>query len=610
MKQYRYLLLGLMAIVAFGSCNKLANEPDNRQGDVSLKAYLTDNSLTKSAYALNGDKYDFSWVAGDKFVVQTLSGSTYGKDVFTASAGGRTDTFRGTVSDGYTIQNYAFYPNDGTDATNYTTNLRYLGGEIVPVSVDADVSAETATVSFAGTITENRDYPMAHIPMIGVKDGSGDFAFAPCTGVLMITINNLPVTTTQIRLDMPDNNTYPLNGSFVFDVNREIKSSYVLGPKYGQKYMNITIDSSEDSDSDGYVDDPRSFFFPIPTGTIPAGKLYVSLYNEGTRLESRKNKVDIVLAKGTVTEMPEFDAKVVLEENNITAVISGTSRAPYVTFTFNTSEFDEVRYATAQTWSDSYVGNNVASTSGESISIASDYSVRRTLGWAGYRNGVRRTAIKTVYYYPISSSDLEKYVTKSPHSLTGTPSGGSGQLAFSLSDDPTQGQLILENFDGMTRQAASTGLAQNHPFFTTMVNGSIYWMGGAGDSYYTYSSSKVADGAKYYGIINPGSIVFNSFMPVDNIGTNYDSSDYAFFVYKVDGVNSAKIFLSTTAKDYQAPVTFTIAGGTLTATDVKVRFYGTYCIANGSAASGTPGTTSFSYATKLYASSVTVTLTP
>ena len=210
----------------------------------------------------------------------------------------------------------------------------------------------------------------------------------------------------------------------------------------------------------------------------------------------------------------------------------------------------------------------------------------------------------------MSESDLAKYVTKSPHSMTGTPSGGSGQLVFSLSDDPTKGQLILENFDGMTRQAASTGLAQNHPFFTTMVNGSIYWMGGAGDSYYTYSLSKVADGEKYYGVINTSSIVFNSFMPVDNTSTNYDTDNYQFFVYKVDGVNSAKIFLSTSSNNYQAPVTFTIAGGTLTATDVKVRFYGTYCTANGTAASGTPGTTSFSQATKLYASSVTVTLTP
>ena len=607
MKKYFYIFLGIVGSVTTIGCAKSFIEEDKREGDVSLKAYVTNNYLTKSSYALNGDKYEFSWVADDKFIVQTLSGSTYGSDLFTASTGGRTASFTGTVTDDYSIQNYAFYPNDGTGATSYTTNFSYLKTEIVPVAVNADVSAATSTVFLAGTITENKAYPMAHIPMIGVKDSSGDFAFTPCTGVLMVTITNLPVNTTQIRLD---SSTYPLNGNFVFDVNNEIKSGYSQS-WWGQKYMNITIDPSEDSDSDGYVDSPRSFFFPIPSGTIPAGKLTVSVYNGDTRLESRKNKVDIVLTKGTVTEMPAFDAKVVLAENNITASITGTSREPYVTFTYDSSEYDEVRYDHAQTWYDSYVGNKVASASGAAISIANDNSVRRTIGWAGYRNGVRRTEIKTMYYYPISASDLEKYVTKSPHSMTGVPSGGSGKLAFSLSDDPTKGQLILEDFDGMTRLAASTSLSQGHPFFTAMVNGSTYWMGGAGDSYYTYSSSKVADGEKYYGIINAGSIVFNSFMPVNNTKTNYDGDNYPFFVYKVDGSNSAKIFLSTTIKDYQAPLTFSISDETtLTAVNVKVRFYGTYCTSNGSASSSTPGSTGFSQATKTYAPSVTVTLTP
>ena len=434
----RYYTLFVLSALALIACNKEETQdetPEVAGKTITLKGIYTDVLEAKSHYNLVGDTYQFQWVAGDKFLAQTYDGSsTYSGDTFAADTGGSASSdFTGTVSDGYSLQTYAFYPNAGDGKTSYTNNFVYKNVAITPVAVDADVSAETATVTLAGTITEDINHPMANIPMIGVNDGTGSYSFSAATGVLKITIEDLPIAANSIRLDIVSG-SYALNGSFVFDTNYEIKDAYCIGSKWGQKYMNIT--AGTDSNGDGITDAPRSFYFPIPTGTIAAEALEISIYNGSTKLDSRVSKKAITLTRGRVTEVPAISARY------IRAVVSGTSTATSVQFYFDTSRLDEVRYGTAQNWYDSYATNAVT-TPGTSINISSNSSIARTLGYVGYKNGVAVTGVQKITYYPISSSDSERLVgTYSCVVNAGTPP----VLRFKVSDNPLKGAIMMRDF--------------------------------------------------------------------------------------------------------------------------------------------------------------------
>ncbi|MBQ9410310.1 MAG: hypothetical protein IJU21_01745, partial [Bacteroidales bacterium] len=457
--------------LAFVACQKNEN-PYNLDPDaVTFKAVYNEAVGTKSAYDLAGSTYSFKWVTSDKVLAQTYNGATYSGDLFTAVAGGsNTATFAGTLADGYNLATYAFYPNDGTGALSYTTNFSYLNNEINPVAVNADVSAESATVVLAGTITENKAYPMAHIPMIGEKDGSGNYAFTACTGILKVTIADLPVATTQVRLDMPDNATYPLNGNFVFDVNKEVKSAYSIGSyKWGQKYMNITVEGSEDSDSDGLVDSPRSFYFPIPTGTIAAGKLTVSVYDGSSVRYSVTNKVDITVAKGTVTGLPTLTYR----ENKM--LITGTATSPVLNF-YHTAETVRLRahistsethnlseYTAGLTFTTSPVVYNLTSWSGTDkltnsgkyylhwVALNDHKTAAEVESDGGLDGSSFVVAYGTVPFHYIKSSDQTalagQYDVEYSSSTLDFPADAK-TLTFEASDDISKGNLMLTEIFG------------------------------------------------------------------------------------------------------------------------------------------------------------------
>lgn len=298
MKKYTFSIIAVSALAVLG-CQK-ETVKDATSETITLNGiYMESLESVKSDYDLVGDTYNFKWVTGDKFIAQSYNSSTttYGSSLFTASSGDAAQVpFTGTPDAGYELGDYAFYPNlnDGVTSTP-TNNLTYKNVAITPISVGASVTSETATIALPGTNVEDKNHPMAHIPMIGVKNSSGDYEFHPCTGVLKITIKNLPTTATKIKIDRASG-SFPLNGDFVFDTNYEIKSSYVKNP-WSNKYLNITSSTS--------VED-RSFYFPLPTGTIGAGEINISVSDGTNSLYVVTNKIPISLKKGVVTELPAF----------------------------------------------------------------------------------------------------------------------------------------------------------------------------------------------------------------------------------------------------------------------------------------------------------------
>ncbi len=330
MKKIFTLLFVFSALLI--ACSKVemgTNEAEKGTKEFHIRA-ISEDVLTKTSYELTDGMYNFSWHSDDNIGVQMIkiSDSSFDMSLFTnSSSAGPVATFSATGSATHSLGNYAFYPcryPNGSSGFYYDskyiyfstsqTDLSYLKTGTAVASQDEADAAEKATVRLFGTITEDAANPMRHIPLIGIKKGeTTDFSFKAATGVLKLTLKSLPATATQIRLDATD---YALNGYFVFDTNGEIKESYKK-EGYGQKYMNIT--TSGDSE--------RAFYFPIPTGTIPAGKLTVSVTDGTNVLYAVTNKQDIELVRGEITELPSISVK------SPSITISGASTDPLLSFT-------------------------------------------------------------------------------------------------------------------------------------------------------------------------------------------------------------------------------------------------------------------------------------
>lgn len=161
---------------------------------------------------------------------------------------------------------------------------------------------------------------------------------------------------------------------------------------------------------------------------------------------------------------------------------------------------------------------------------------------------------RTKVYY-INKTDYDQYVKSHTFHYGETSAAGAwkyGTIEFGLSDDPTKGQLILKDVDGMTSVAANTRLTADHPLWTAMGT----WLAhGTGD--YAYAADRVSDGNTYYGVINNNRISF---------ATN---SDFEFFNYSVDGVSghTAKVIIFSndgSSSDLPTELAFDITSDKLT----------------------------------------------
>ncbi len=294
--------------------------------------------------------------------------------------------------------------------------------------------------------------------MIGKKtgeDGSGTvekYHFSPVTGILKVSFTDLPATATEIHLDMPDNSTYALNGNFNIDTTRdplEIKASDCAGTKWGQKYLKFVYASASDA-----------FYFPIPTGTIPAGKLTVSVSDGTNILHSVICKQEIVLTRGEITELPTISVC------PVTVTASGTSSAIIANLTFEAptakakvvlaesidagKTLIDINDAAVQTLT------GTGSTSALSTSNISGskkcYIVVRT-----YNTSDQPKGTVVIPVYSLSSSDTALLGHYTHATEASCKQGGSVAIpnpaaSFTIvaSNNPTICNMMVSEFDGMT----------------------------------------------------------------------------------------------------------------------------------------------------------------
>lgn len=252
----RYILtLALGTMIAF-ACNKeeieqpeIVPETPKTEGLTEIKAEIVE---TKTTYDVDGK---FSWLSTDKITVVVYNSGTNELNHYTFSnstGNGTSATFTGgPVADPYVEEGFALYPNPN-DAAAGTVSLDKAGAHDTGVQV---VKRQE--------ITPNLSNPMAAIPLIGRKNGSGIYQFKTAVGVLKVTVTDIPADAKYLYLYDPSG-TYPFSGKFAIGDLSELRAADAVSPS-GNDFK-TTINFTPEA-----AGETRVFYIPVPTGTIPAG---------------------------------------------------------------------------------------------------------------------------------------------------------------------------------------------------------------------------------------------------------------------------------------------------------------------------------------------------
>lgn len=313
MKKYCIFIASLLAL---GSCLKgKVEEIDSTDSfeesevlNVSQIIGVIEDASTKTSYTDQGDYYEFSWEAGDvvAFQLYKKNDNTHVDQIkYTADSKAASTTFTqqskynlSTDSRTYDLGDYAFYPKD----RNCDLTYGYNGNK----------DASSGYVQLHQSITYYPSAPMSMMPLLGKRDrtqeettlGDGTtsgqaitYNFRSVTGVLKITVKDLPSKATSIKITGGEEDM--LSGNFYLSEDLYNDGIYSTMPNAAVKnsYNTKTI-----TFSDQYGE--KEFYFPLPAGEITA--LTVEVFKGETPLKTIRMKAGkkLTIKKGVVTELP------------------------------------------------------------------------------------------------------------------------------------------------------------------------------------------------------------------------------------------------------------------------------------------------------------------
>ena len=286
MKKHTLYYIALSALAMLTGCSNEENfglKPTD--GNRSLTATIEQNDLSRTAVSEEGQ---VTWTETDAIGVFGTTSQNIRFTYQSSTDNGNSATFRGDFPEEETMEQ-AYYPYQ-EDAT--------LSGNALTLHLPSEY-----------TYTGN-----SNAPMLGVKNNDGTFTFKHLTGLLRITINNVPeeadrfVITSSGETDAPD-----LAGqATITDINAEDATLSITAN--GSK--SITYNLGTLTEETGF----RTFFVPLPVGEYP--QLSVALYaKDSTDPYFTKTISDITVRRAVMIDMPILDAQTgaqyVLSENTI-----------------------------------------------------------------------------------------------------------------------------------------------------------------------------------------------------------------------------------------------------------------------------------------------------
>ena len=518
-------ILGLIAVLLC-SCNKQSSyEPKV----ITISASIDED--TKSTYT---DAGVFSWVNGDEisYILRRDSDDIYNNNTLATNQSGTSVAFTGSTSaSGYTAVNLAFYPKIRESGTYVNNDAKYVKNTLLLVN-----NSTTLKATLQQPIAAYPDRAKGIIPMIGKKTGEDanneveKYHFYPVTGVLKVSFTGLPATATQIRLDMPDNATYALNGGFNIDTSREtpeIKESDCVGTKWGQKYLNFDYASSDDA-----------FYFPIPTGTIPAGKLTVSVSDGTNILYSVTCKQNITLNRGEITELPSIS----ITPCPVTISASGTSSAIIANLTFETPTATAKvvlanSISTGQTLIDN--GNSAVQTltgTGSTSALDGTNVTNSGLCYIVVRTYNSSDKVRGTYSLPVY------YLTNTDYSNIVGVFSGTSSLTIAPSDNVETSNAMITEFDGTAATTNVYGIYSSSVFTATPSSWQASRFGKDGNNHDLVLATGMYSDVYYMVAGSSTNLTLNftgsSFSSGAKLGTAYYNSGYYYYTNRCWGTFS------------------------------------------------------------------------
>lgn len=284
MKKHTLYYIALSALAMLTGCSNEENfglKPTD--GNRSLTATIEQNDLSRTAVSEEGQ---VTWTETDAIGVFGTASQNIRFTYQSSTDNGNSATFRGDFPEEETMEQ-AYYPYQ-EDAT--------LSGNALTLNLPSEY-----------TYTGN-----SNAPMLGIKNNDGTFTFKHLTGLLRITINNVPeeadrfVITSSGETDAPD-----LAGqATITDINAEDATLSITA----NESKSITYNLGTLIEETGF----RTFFVPLPVGEYP--QLSVALYaKDSTDPYFTKTISDITVRRAVMIDMPILDAQTgaqyVLSEN-------------------------------------------------------------------------------------------------------------------------------------------------------------------------------------------------------------------------------------------------------------------------------------------------------
>lgn len=333
------LFYSALAIIAIAACSKETEQPtvnpESATGGRTITIRASVDEGTKTAYE---NEKTFSWSAGDKISVQVhytgddTSKSEWDKITLTTTDGGEVAEFTGTVPANYEIVDggLAFYP-----ASSVSSSFVYNNNN-------------PATVTLAVVSSPTKANPMGLIPLVGQLKNPADatstydFQFKTATGIVKVTLNNVPAEMNAAWLYESGN---PISGTFTLnDENAlEMANETSGGSSIGRLKVNLA------SPVEG---ETRTVYFTVPEGILPAGTKFLATYSSNSNIFLTKTlKNDIPVERNTITDLGTIDLP-----TNWTSLGTGKiyDTVMKTTFGANTNDYTEVEIQKSNFYTNQY----------------------------------------------------------------------------------------------------------------------------------------------------------------------------------------------------------------------------------------------------------------
>lgn len=287
MKMKYFFTFVMGAALAF-ACNKAEIESGNDSVQTEEGSYTIQTEILNSKTSYDADG-KFSWENSEKITVVVYNdGTTDASKInkvdhwsFTNSTGaGATASFTGTaISAPWHETGIALYPN--VNATNKNC-LKEAG------AYDTGV-----LVNMQQEIQPNLSNPLAVVPLIGRKNSQGVYQFQTATGILKVTLENIPSDAYYVYLQDP-------SSGFAFAADYSIGESCEIKEENAVSNINYKKTIAFSPAAPG---ETRSFYFPVPTGTIPAGTVLKLDSSSSNNLMTKTFKNTVSITAGHVTPL-------------------------------------------------------------------------------------------------------------------------------------------------------------------------------------------------------------------------------------------------------------------------------------------------------------------